>query len=285
MRIVCPHCETAYQIADERLPRETSAFAGCPACGGRIEIAPVDPPDLLTGTPSDAPVIFPKRESRPRAAPPPDPPGRGPRFQVSASLGFGWRALKAHTGLLVAGALVLFMIEFVPQAIGGLMDETRPILAGFIYLAGWLLSQFASLGLLAVALKVCDGRIAGLGDMFRQGARFLPFVAGSILYAMLCAVGLVLFVVPGIYWALTYMFYGFYILDASAGPLEAMKKSAKLTRGAKWRLLGLWMGLILLNLAGLIPFGLGLLITVPVSLVALANVFRRLQGRSPDPAW
>jgi hypothetical protein len=217
---------------------------------------------------------------------PPGDGGRGDKdFGVGEAIGFGWEAWKRHTGLLIAAAAVVFLVQAVPQAVSDRLREGQPAAAAFVSVAGWLASQFVSLGFLAVALRVCDGRIAELGGLFRQRDRFLPFVLGSLLYGLLCLAGLALLVVPGIYVAVTFGFYGFSLADGADRTRDAMRQSAALTRGRKWGLLWLWAALLGINFLGALPCGLGLLATIPVSLVALAYAFRRLQGIRPQPAW
>lgn len=280
MQIVCPDCQAVYRISADRLPTEGTAFATCRRCGSRIRIGPAGGRDTRFATSRDEPPPSLKRDLR--ASPRPE---SAADFGVGESIGFGWRAFQANRVFLVLVIVIVFVLQTIPQFIGDRFEVNQPILAGLVYLAGWVFSQFLTLGLTAVGLKVCDGRITDYGELFQHGSKLLNFIVASILYGLLCAVGFLLLIVPGVYWALQYQFYGFHIVDRSSGPLEALKQSAELTRGFKWRLLGFWVVLLLINILGLIPLGLGLLITVPLSLMAFAHVFRRLQGRQPRPAW
>jgi len=60
------------------------------------------------------------------------------------------------------------------------------------------------------------------------------------------------------------------------GPIASMKESYAITKGRFWKLLGFWIVIGLFNLLGLIPFGIGLLVTVPVSALASIYVYREL---------
>jgi uncharacterized membrane protein len=51
--------------------------------------------------------------------------------------------------------------------------------------------------------------------------------------------GLMLLIVPGVYILLTYGFYFLEMVDKNLGPIAALKRSAEITKGAKWSLLRL----------------------------------------------
>jgi uncharacterized membrane protein len=59
----------------------------------------------------------------------------------------------------------------------------------------------------------------------------------------------------------------------------ALRRSAQITRGARIRLLGLSVVLLLLNLAGFVVCVVGLVVTYAISAVALAYVYRLLSGQ------
>lgn len=62
-----------------------------------------------------------------------------------------------------------------------------------------------------------------------------------------------------------------------------MRESLRLTRGARPELFSMAVVLLVLNLVGAMALGLGLLLTVPMSFIIAADVFRRLQARAGVP--
>lgn len=98
---------------------------------------------------------------------------------------------------------------------------------------------------------------------------------------MAVAVGFVLLIVPGVVVALTFMFTTFIVIDRALGPIEAMKESRRITHGHKWTLLGFSLMLVLINLLGILALVVGLLVTIPVSSLALVYAYRQLGGRTP----
>jgi uncharacterized membrane protein len=67
------------------------------------------------------------------------------------------------------------------------------------------------------------------------------------------------------------------ITDKSAGPLAAPRDAAVLARGNCSQLGALFLIAFLLNAAGAAILGLGLVISIPVSLLAIAGFYRSLQ--------
>ena len=76
-----------------------------------------------------------------------------------------------------------------------------------------------------------------------------------------------------------FMFATIIVIDRERGPIEAMKESMRVTRGYKWYLLGFALVLTLLNVLGLLAFVVGLLVSIPVSLLAFMHAYRTLAGR------
>jgi hypothetical protein len=75
---------------------------------------------------------------------------------------------------------------------------------------------------------------ARYNDLFSSYRILLNFLGGSIIYEIVVAVGLVLVVAPGIYFALRHQFYDYLIVDKGIRPVEAVKRSGVLTEGVTW---------------------------------------------------
>ena len=84
-------------------------------------------------------------------------------------------------------------------------------------------------------------------------------------------------VVLSVYLGLRYSMVRFAVLD-DAGVAGSLRRSAHLTLGAKGRLLFFFIVLGALNMLGAIALGIGLLITLPVSMLAYAHVYLKLKS-------
>ena len=76
--------------------------------------------------------------------------------------------------------------------------------------------------------------------------------------------------------AMGLMFVPYLVIDRGLGPIEAMKESWRVTKGHKWQLFFLFLALIGLNILGAIALIIGLLVTVPISMLAAAHAYRTL---------
>lgn len=167
------------------------------------------------------------------------------------------------------------------------------------------------LGLLQIALGFRDGKVPDFKELFRGYPLFLNYLMASIIYGLMVIVGFMLLIVPGIYLGLKYQFYGYAIVDKGTGPIDALKESGRMTEGAKKDLLIFWLtlycGIIVIMIALMIfigaPLGIitamvskdllpflgvaanlvssiaSLLIIVPITKLATADIYRILGGR------
>ena len=98
----------------------------------------------------------------------------------------------------------------------------------------------------------------------------------SILYPLVILGGLILIIIPGIIWAVRFSFSPIIVIDTKSGPVAAMKESYAITKDNFWKLVLFFIVMALINLLGLILFGVGFIVTLPVSTMAYVLVYRKL---------
>lgn len=163
---------------------------------------------------------------------------------------------------------------------GLLMPLVALILSNFLilFLTFLFLYIFFSslwLGYTKYSLKVYDDSQASLKDLFPSFAQVIRFVITGWLYGIIIVLGLLLLLLPGIYWAIRFSFFRCAILDENAGIIQSLKSSWHLTRGHSLQLLGLWILVsILYAISGIIPFS-GI-ITLPLILMIYVCTYRKL---------
>ena len=64
------------------------------------------------------------------------------------------------------------------------------------------------------------------------------------------------------------------------GPIEAFKESGKITAGSKWNLFLLIILLLIIVLLGLLAFIVGIFVALPIAMVAVAYVYRKLSSNT-----
>jgi hypothetical protein len=86
------------------------------------------------------------------------------------------------------------------------------------------------------------GRRAGIGACLSRGiAAILPVVIASVLFSLVVGVGWLLLVVPGVLMWLAFWLYIPVIVVEKSGILESFSRSAFLTKGRRWTVVGLWV--------------------------------------------
>lgn len=95
-----------------------------------------------------------------------------------------------------------------------------------------------------------EGRKAGFGECLAVAAsRALPLIGVSILFFLGIMVGSVLLLVPGIMFAVACAVVVPVVVEERVGVIEAFGRASVLTRGARWKIFGL--ALLVLILMGL----------------------------------
>lgn len=203
----------------------------------------------------------------------PDVVQTGYSVDIGKYLGEGWELFKKNAGGFVGFTLIMLLVSAIPQV---LPDRIKPL--GSI--ASSVLSGPLGAGLYIVAFKLIKQRATTFSDFFRGFNNFLPLFLASLVTGILTLIGFALLIIPGIYLAVAWMFTTLFIVDRKFDFWDAMESSRKVvsTRWFSW--FGFLIVLTLINVVGFLVFGVGLLITVPLSICATAIAYQDIMGLS-----
>jgi uncharacterized membrane protein len=216
---------------------------------------------------------------------PPGPPAGASPVSVGDAVSYGWAAYWKNVGPMIVIALVIAAIQIAFGLLGEAVDSLA--LRIIFQLAGWLLGLFLALGWFRVALEVTRGVQPEVGDVFKADG-YGPYIVASIVFGIGFFIGLLLFIIPGIIFAVVFGFYGFVAAERgnAVQPMETLRRAAEITEGHRWQLFGLAIVLFLINLVGALLCGIGLLFTLGITIIAWAYTYRRLSGESVNyAAW
>jgi uncharacterized membrane protein len=144
------------------------------------------------------------------------------------------------------------------------------------HVAFFLVFAGLELGFLHICLACYDGEAPTYADTFGRLRVGPTFFAAQLLYLGMVVVGLALAVVPGLYLGARYGLVGFCLADGETHQVRAFQRSARLTTGSTIALVAIYGALLVLNVLGASLLGLGLFLTVPLSGLVMAAVFRQL---------
>lgn len=198
---------------------------------------------------------------------------REKHFSIRSLLKEGWELTKVNIGFLVVYQLILLAIAFLFN-FHILSWKMAPI-----QILGLIIVMLGKMGLYQSILLMTKGLKAGFDQFYKNWRQLASWFVANFIFATCFILGLALLIVPGCYFLARYGLFPFFILDKKLGPLEALGEAGKATSGITWHIFLLFLACFGLNILGLLLFGVGVLITLPITLFALATVYRRLTGQ------
>lgn len=204
-------------------------------------------------------------------------------FSIKEAISFGWNTFKSRPWFFVQAGIVLFLVNLGVNAIQSIVEygaDEFALLNLVSAIVGIAVSMLISMGETAFFLRAHDGvHSARLADLWHpQG--FWRFVGATFCAALIIVVGFILLIVPGVIAALALTFVSYVVIEEGLSPIEALKRSAALTKGSRWQLFVLGLALFGINILGLLALGVGLFVSIPVSFLAMVHVYRALKEKT-----
>ncbi len=173
---------------------------------------------------------------------------------------------KAYPGFSMGYALFILSIQFL-----FLIYIPDFILVFTLFLAGPLFAGF-----FLVANKISQGESLEYPDYFKGFQYYIPLVLVWLVRQVLVSIGLIAFVIPGIYLMVSYMFSMLAVLFFGYDFWNSLEFSRKLVHRNWLKFFLFGLSLALLNLAGVLLFIVGLAVTLPITYYAIYLVFESI---------
>jgi hypothetical protein len=192
----------------------------------------------------------------------------------------GWEIFKKNAVQFILYTLLLGIILGVlsqlPSPLGARGGENNPWGGG--NLIANILMPILFAGYYFVAFQIVRNRDYAFGDFFQGFQKFLPIFLTSFVSTILTAIGFVLLIIPGIYLAVAYLFAQAFVIDKNFEFWSAMETSRKLVTRKWFSFFALALALMVLNFVGALIFGVGLLVTIPLTFCIIAAAFEDIVG-------
>lgn len=179
---------------------------------------------------------------------------------ISECFNHGWELYKREPLLLSGATLIAGILNAVASSI--------PFANVLVY--GHLL---AGLYMMLIALE--GDKKPGIANLFDGYQYFLPILIATVLMSIFTTIGFLLLVIPGVYVAIVYGFSTLNIVTRSMDFWPAMESSRKTIHAVFWHYAVFAFLILLIIAASAIPFGLGLLVSVPVCLAAHIRFYQQ----------
>ena len=236
-------------------------------------------------------------------------------FSIRESLRFGWDTTRANSAIVFQVVLTLLALQIAGSIIQKVLAHT--LLGGLGSAVIFILNIFVSVGATVISLKLARGEEVAYREIipdWRLTLRFMVagIIAAIVVFAPLVLAGLVSIILLAatfghiagtaqefvvhmhsiqfwvaaclvlvglaatLYLAVRLSMVRFVILDSPA-ILQSMRVSRRMTQGIFWKLLGFLFIVAILNIIGFAALFVGVLLTLPVSLIAYAHIYDKLK--------
>jgi len=202
------------------------------------------------------------------------------KFPFGEAVKFGWQKTKENFWSLIAVTLIWIVVNSMFSYSVKSFEKTMPALSFIINLCSTLVNMLMTLGITKIGLKVYAGEKFEVSELFESYRLFLNYLLASILYFLAVAVGFLLLIVPGIILIIRMGLYTYLIVDKQMGALDALKESMRLTKGSAFDLFLFWFILLGVLLLGLLALIVGIIVAVPITLLAYVFIYRYLEAKN-----
>lgn len=294
-------------------PQDPNATPPLPGAPQQPPAQPPTAPDAAPPAPESSPEPAPQPATPPpppptevgygTPPPPPPPPGQGgygappPKygppptpgaapFRVGEALGWGWKKFGENIGPMILAALLIFAVSIV-MALFQRVAEDQWFLAAVVQVIGWIVSTIISAALIKGALDIADGNRLQVSQMF-TGFNFGHVIVAAIITGLIVAGGsaLLAITIVGIiiipFWVIAtsvaFAFVNYFIVDKQETGTQAIGSSVSFVQKNLGNLLLLLLACVGIIIVGACLCGVGLLVAIPVAVLATTFAWRRLQG-------
>jgi hypothetical protein len=256
-----------------------------------MTMEPPNPPD--SGEPTQPP------------APPPPPlvpsPGGSQPFNLSEAFNYGWKKFQENLGpiltamliLLVGGAILNFVWYLITGGLTsiGLEADGSISTPGFtaylvtsavLGVVGALVGFVIQAAIIRGALEITKGVKIDLNTFLKMDNMGQVILAAVIL-SVATAIGFLLCIIPGVIVIFFSQFTNHFILDKGMPATDAIRASFELVNKNLGSTIGLYLGSIIAFFIGALLCGVGLLVAIPVVIIATAYAYRTMSGEAVAP--
>ena len=183
----------------------------------------------------------------------------GYSISIESTLQMGFNQLRKAPGIFIIYSFI---------AIIALSNPLTGIVLGGSILVGYYL----------FIRHLRTGKDLDIGIFFHGFYKFVPLLILNLLMAIMIAIGFFLFIIPGIYLTISYLFTHLFVCFYNIPPADALTLSRKMVKGNFIQILYLCLILLGINILGVLALGVGVLLTIPFSACVIYAAFDDIIG-------
>jgi uncharacterized membrane protein len=204
-------------------------------------------------------------------------------LSISHALKTGWNTTKSHFGTLIGIQILVFAISIIPSVLAEVISHSSTLLGFLINISSFLLSGLISMGMTRYALDLLREKQPQVATVFSQIDLLPRYIGMMVLIGLAVVGGFILLIIPGLVLAVRYSFALYALVDEQCSATGAMAHSMRITKGHVLTLLGYGIIIVLLNIAGALCLGVGLLVTMPVTWISAAALYEQIGRPQSGP--
>ena len=201
-------------------------------------------------------------------------------FSIQEALHFGLSKTTKNFAFIIKIFALTLLVDLFLVILRGISHYYFPDYTSIIVGISILVLIFFSLGYIKISLKITDGEVVRISDFITDLNKYINFFTTLIVFSLIVFFAFLALFIPGIVFGIICAFTLYIVVDMNIGVVEAMKLSAKLTKGLRMEIFLFKIALVLINLAGLCLFFVGLIFTIPMTMIATAYVYRKLSSEA-----
>jgi len=221
--------------------------------------------------------------------------------------------MKPHLSLLILAILFIFGLNLLLSALQEEILGDIKAQSILFTIAAYLFQMGLNLGMLRISLNIINNKEVNFSQLFGSFDVLIPYILATIVLIAILLIAaspgiilllvsvsadwdsmsnleapddwsviipIILIIIPAVYISVRLQFYNYFLLDEETGIIESIKRSAEISKGYVGELFLLGAVLSIIILVSIIPLGLGLLISIPLSTMATSYVYLKLKTTS-----
>ena len=203
------------------------------------------------------------------------------KVEIEKALAYGWKTTLANFWMFAFLLIALVFFTLIFASFTQSLEKSflfYPLGVLFSIVAGGFISAYLVRALLNT-YKDKKVHLRGVQEVF---PKLIRFIFASIAYSAIVMVGFCLFIIPGIIFAIKFMYVPFLIVDKDMSFSEAFKTSNELASGVQWFLMAYLIISYFIILLGVLCFGIGLFFAVPTVWMSGVYIYKHLLENTSD---
>tara|TARA_B100001142_G_scaffold330177_1_gene396784 strand:- start:3231 stop:3848 length:618 start_codon:yes stop_codon:yes gene_type:complete len=195
-------------------------------------------------------------------------------FSVSDIIQNSWYKFRSEPFFWIILAIISFSLGFISD-FGLNVDaenfETNFNPFGFF---GSLFSMYLGASITLISINYMRGKSISFRDLIQVDFnKFIHYLLTTLFCGLLIMMGLVFFILPGIYLIVRLMFAQYLVLDKNIAFFDAIKLSWNMTQDNGLDLFSFLLAMLFLLIVGFFSFILGLLLAIPIIWLSTAKIY------------